>query len=49
MKTTDTHRDLFKALSDKIYSSLHQGESMTLQLAAEHQDYRDRLRALQHD
>lgn len=39
MKTTDTHRDLFKALSDNLYSSLHQGESMTLQLAAEHQDY----------
>lgn len=39
MKTLEAHRENFKALSERLYSSLHQSESMTLQLAFEDQDY----------
>jgi len=39
MKTLEAHRENFKGLSERLYSSLHQSESMTLQLAFEDQDY----------
>ncbi len=52
MKNTETDRDLFQALSNNLYSSLRQSESMTLQLAAENQDYlrfnQTRIRQITH-